>query len=217
MIKGANMKNFFKDIKIANELKRFKKFKQTFNFNLKSIEEKDGLFYCDGICLNENNDFIGESETFVNVGYKLHGSLPKILSNLFPYKFYFKGYTLHSIESFFQGIKFKNKKAQKQVFELSGLDANNIKAAQDYQWKKNLTIYFMGKAYKRNQKEYENLVDELYVSALQNPLYVDALKSVGNKYILHIMGEINPNETVFSRYEFERELNCLKEYCRIYK
>jgi hypothetical protein len=124
---------------------------------------------------------------------------------------------LNSIESFFQGIKFKNKKAQKEVFKLSGLDSNNIKAAQDYDWKKEQIIYFMGKPYLRNSKNYETLIDELYVSLLQNPLFVDALKNVGGRYILHAMGEVDKTKTVFTRYEFEKELNCLKEYCILYK
>lgn len=147
----------------------------------------------------------------------MHGALPKILSNLFPYTFYFKGVKLHSVESFFQGIKFKNKKSQKLVFKLSGLDSNNIKAAQDYSWKENQIIYFMGKPFKRTEKEYEDLVDELYVSLLQNPLFVNALKNVKDRYILHAIGETRTEETVFTRYEFEKELNCLKDYCLLYK
>ncbi len=151
------------------------------------------------------------------MGYKLHDSLPKVLSNLFPYEFYFRGYKLHSIESFFQGIKFKNKKAQREVFKLSGLDSNNIKSAQDYNWKDDGKIFFMGIPYLRDSDDYELLVDELYISLLQNPLYVDSLKKVGDKYILHAMGEVNKTETVFTRFEFEKELNCLKEYCIKYK
>ena len=216
---GGEMITIFKHIKIKKELKRFKEFKSCYNFEKKTIVEKKGYLFCDEICLGESDNLqlIGESEKFVNVSYKAHGSLPKILSNLFPYSFYFKGYKLHSIESFFQGIKFKNKKSQKLVFKLSGLDSNNIKAAQDYIWQEERVVYFMGKPYKRDSKEYEDLVDELYVSLLQNPLYVNALKSVGNKYILHIIGAPNTKESVFSRCEFEKQLNCLKDYCLMYK
>jgi hypothetical protein len=213
------MESIIKKFQIKKELKRFEIFKQQYDFKQKEIVEKNGALFCDDICIKENADseYLGECEKFVNVGYKLHGSLPKILSNLFPYEFYFRGLKLHSIESFFQGIKFKEKKAQKQVFKLSGLDSNNIKAAQDYSWKKDKVIYFMGKPYKRDSKDYERLIDELYVSLLQNPLYVDALKNVGEKYIIHAMGEVDINETVFTRYEFEKQLNCLKDYCILYK
>ena len=60
--------------------------------------------------------------------------------------------------------------------------------------------------------EYEDFIDELYISAIQNPLYRNVLKNVGSKYILHAMGEISKDETVFSRFEFEYELNALKAY-----
>lgn len=209
------MRNIILDAKIKKELRKFQEFKKQYNFVPKEIEERKGALFCDGVCIRENEDaeLLGESETFVNVGYKLHGALPKILSNLFPYKFYFKGQTLSSAESFFQGIKFKDIKAQKQVFLLSGLDSNNIKAAQDYHWKDTGTVYFLGKPYNRFEQDYENLVDEMYVSLLQNPLFTNALKAAGNKYILHAMGEPNPKETVFSRLEFEKQLNTLKDYC----
>lgn len=72
---------------------------------------------------------------------------------------------------------------------------------------------FFEKQYERNSKEYENLIDELYVSVLQNPIFVQALKNVGERDILHMIGCENKNDTVFSREEFESELNCLKEFC----
>lgn len=213
------MKNIIKAIKIKKELKRFKNFKINYNFQQGTLKEENGAYFFENVCIkeNENSDFIGEGDNYVNVGYKLKGALPKILSNLFPYTFYFRGYTLHSIESFFQSLKFKNVKAQKQIFLLSGLDSNNIKGAKEFDWSQEQTLYFLGKPYKRNSKEYETLVDELYVSLLQNPLYVNALKNVGDKYILHAIGEEDHTKTVFSRYEFEKQLNCLKEYCIKYK
>ena len=55
------------------------------------------------------------------------------------------------------------------------------------------------------------LVDELYVSAAQNPLYRQALKNVTNP-IIHSVGKTLKSETVFTRYEFERELNSLSAF-----
>ena len=213
------MKNIFKEIAIKKELKRFKEFKNNYIFNQKEIIQKDESLFCDGICIkeNENSDWIGETDTFVNVGYKIHGSLPKVLSNLFPYKFYFKGYQFGSAEGFFQALKFKDKKCQKLIFKMSGTDSNNIKCAQDYNWKEKHIVFFLGKQFNRMSNAYDDLIDELYVALLQNPLYVNALKKVGNKYILHAIGETEKAETVFSRYEFEKELNCLKDYCLQYK
>lgn len=208
------MKNLILEMKIKKELKLFKQFKKNYNFVQKEIEEKnDGSLFCDGICLKgSDGEWIGETETFVNVGYKIHGPKPKVLSNLFPYTFYFKGFKLNSIEGVFQGFKFKNKKMQKLVFKMHGLDSNNIKSASDYNWRETKTVFFQGKEIKRTESEYEDFIDELYISAIQNPLYRNALKNVGKKYILHAMGEKTVNDTVFTRFEFERELNCLKDF-----
>ena len=36
-----------------------------------------------------------------------------------------------------------------------------------------------------------------------------------NKYILHAMGGTTKEETVFTRYEFEKQLNCLKDFLKV--
>ena len=209
------MKNIFKDLKIKRDLKKFQEFKKNFKFEFKEIEEKkNGSLFCDGVCIRDGKDgeWIGEAETFVNVGYKFHGALAKALSNLFPYEFYFKGFKLHSIEGVFQGFKIKDKKAQRYLFSYHSLNSNNIKAAYDYNWKDEKIVYFQGRSMKRESKEYEDFIDELYVSAIQNPLYRNVLKNIGDKYILHALGEKSKDDTVFSRFEFEYELNALKAY-----
>lgn len=209
------MKNIIKELKIKKELKRFRDFKKNFKFEFKEIEQKkNGSLFFDGVCIRDGEDgeFLGESETFVNVGYKFHGALPKALSNLFHYDFYFKGFKFSSIEAVFQGFKIKDKKTQRYLFSYHSLNSNNIKAASDYNWKENGIVYFQGKAIDRNSKDYEDFIDELYVSAIQNPLYRNVLKNVGNKYILHAIGVESKKDTVFSRFEFEYQLNLLKAY-----
>lgn len=54
---------------------------------------------------------------------------------------------------------------QNLVFTYSGLDANRIKACNNYDWKETGTLYFQGKEINRYSKEYDDLVDELYISA----------------------------------------------------
>lgn len=209
------MRNIFRDIKIRKELKEFRKFKDNYQFKMLELDEKeDGGIFLGNICLRENKDseWLGECEDFVNVGYKIHGAKPKVLSNLFPYKFYFKGFWLESIESVFQSFKFKDKTMQRLLFSYNGLNSNNIKAASDYDWKKSGIIYFQGKKIDRFSKEIENFIDELYISALQNPLYRNVIRNTGDKYILHAMGEKDNHLTGFTRYEFEKELNTLKDF-----
>lgn len=95
---------------------------------------------------------IAFGEDFVNVGYKLKGTLSKTLSNLFPYEFIFKGKKVKSIESIFQGLKFQNKKIQNLVLKYSGLDSNNIKIASDYDWKSTGILYWQGKPINRHSE-----------------------------------------------------------------
>jgi len=199
---------------ISKELQEFKEFKKNYKFEQKEIEEIDGIKYCDGISLiDEDGDELGDCEKWINVGYKLKGPHAKVLSNLFPYKFEFRGKQLSSIESFFQGAKFKDVEMQNYVLEYSGLDSNRIKVASDYNWRITGELYWQGKPVNRFSEEYDDLLDELYISAIQNPLYRNVLKKC-DRYILHAMGETEKTETVFTRYEFEKQLNCLKDFLK---
>ena len=196
------------------ELEKFKEFKSTYQFTQKEINNIDDMEYVDGEPLiNEEGKEVGESDTWINVGYKHKGPYAKILSNLFPYEFEFKGKKLKSIESFFQGIKFKDINMQNLVFNYSGLDSNNVKICSGYDWKETGKVYWQGNEIDRFSKEYDDMIDELYISAIQNPLYRNALKNC-NKEIIHTMGTIEKSETVFTRYEFEKQLNCLKDFLK---
>lgn len=194
-----------------DELKAFKEFKKEYKFEQLEIVEKNNTYLCDGIIIKDENGVVGESDKWVNVGYSLRGMYPKLLSNLFPYKFKFKGCTLNSIECFFQGIKFKDKKLQKQLFKYSGKEALVLQEATSYNWKETGIVYWRGKEIKRDSKEYDDIIDELYISAIQNKFYRNAIKNC-KLPIVHIIGEISKNETVFTRYEFEYMLNCLHAF-----
>lgn len=199
---------------IKKELEEFKKFKSTYEYTLKEIEDIDGKEYYKGEPLiNEEGKEVGESENWINVGYRHSGPHAKALSNLFPYEFEFKGKKLNSIESFFQGIKFKDVKMQNLVFSYHSLNSNYVKACSEYDWKKTGIIYWQGKEVDRYSKEYDDLIDELYISAIQNPLYRNILKTC-DKEIIHTMGGKEKSETVFTRYEFEKQLNCLKDFLK---
>ncbi|MBQ9267360.1 MAG: hypothetical protein IJ867_03395 [Clostridia bacterium] len=147
------------------------------------------------------------------MGYKLKGPFSKALSNLFPYEFTIQDKKLSSIEAFFQGIKIKDKTAQDFVLRYNGMDANSNKAASDFDWKESGMVYWKGTPIKRNSREYDDLVDELYISAIQNPLYRNVLKNV-DRPIIHSIGEVDKKETVFTRYEFEFMLNCLVAFLK---
>ncbi len=199
---------------VRKELEEFKTFKNNFTFTRKEIIQEGEDLYCDGELLKKGDEKpIGETEKWINVGYNLKGTFSKALSNLFPYEFTFKDKKLSSIETFFQGIKIKDKDVQDLAFRYSGIDSNTIKAASDFNWKEMGIVFWQGEPIKRDSKEYNELVDELYISAIQNPLYRNVLKNV-DRPIIHSIGEINKEETVFTRYEFEYMLNCLVAFLK---
>lgn len=200
--------------KIKKELLTYRQFKESFSFTPLDIIDENGNQYCEGLPIqDEEGKYIPECEKWINVGYKIKGSLSKLLSNLYPYEFTFRGFQLKSIEAFFQGIKFDNPLVQQSVFAYSGTDAYHIQMASNYNWKETGYIYWQGQAIKRDSDEYDLLVDELYISALQNPLYRQAIKNA-TKPIIHSIGKLSKNETVFTRYEFEKQINCLSEFIK---
>ena len=200
--------------KLIEELESFKKFKKDFNFTQSEIiADEDNLVCENEILQDKEGNIVSETEKWINVGYKLKGLFPKALSNLFHYDFNFRGKRLSSIESFFQGIKFKDINLQNMIFEYSGIDSNVIKIASDHDWKITGIIYWQGQPIKRDSKEYDDLVDELYISAIQNKLYRNILKKVDKK-IIHSIGIDDKQETVFTRYEFEFMINCLVAFIK---
>ncbi len=193
------------------ELKAFKEFKKNYHFNqLELIYENDKI-YCEQLLVKDESGYIGISEKWINVGYNISGTYPKLLSNLFPYKFKFQGYYLNSLESFFQAIKFKETKLQKKIFKYSGKEALVLKEATNFDWSIEGYIYFKGKKIKRTSQEYDDLIDKLYISAIQNSFYRNVIKKCPLP-IIHVLGKTNKNETVFTRYEFEYMLNCLHAF-----
>lgn len=194
--------------KIKKELEAFREFKKTYQFTQKEIIEKDDVLYCDGEILKQGDAVTNVSEKWINAGYNLRGTHSKAVSNLFPYEFCFRGKKLNSIESFFQGIKFEDKKIQNLIFKYDGVAANCVKIATDYDWKKTGIIYWQGKPVDRNSAEYDELIDELYISAIQNPIYRGVLKNC-DRPVIHSIGVESKSETVFTRYEFEYQINCL--------
>ena len=100
---------------------------------------------------------------------------------------------------------------QKTIFSYKGTDAYHIQAASDYNWKTSGNLYWQGKEINRNSEDYEILVDEAYISMVQNPLYRQTLKNVDTP-LIHSIGKLLKTETVLTRYEFEREINSLSAF-----
>lgn len=201
----------------SEKFKEFGRFRENYQLNYKKIIKKgDGLYFND-VCIEDNEgNKVFETENFINTSYGSRTSIARVLSNLYPHKFKFRGKIVASIEGVLQGIKYKDKKMQNAVLKYAGLDAYHTRGCnvEDF-WGKEGLLYWQGKEIKRDSKEYQKFLDELYYCAAACPLYKKVLLSTGDKYLLHHIGNENIHETVLTRFEYELRMNSLREFLRI--
>ena len=194
-------------------LEKFKKYRQ--EFTLKEVKVDGDNYYFNDILIDDGTNRVWEGENFILVKYGAKNSISRVLSNLYPMSFKFRSKKVSSIESVLQGIKYKDKKTQAKVFGYSGVDAYHTRACNSFDfWGNDGVLYWQGKPIKRESEDYQNFVDELYLSVFKNPLYFRALIATGDKYLLHHIGRIDPKETVLTRYEYESRLYALQRLAK---
>lgn len=194
-------------------LDKFKKYRQ--EFTLKEVKVDGDNYYFNNILVDDGTNRVWEGENFILVKYGAKNSISRVLSNLYPMSFKFRGKKVSSIESVLQGIKYKNKRTQAKVFGYSGVDAYHTRACNSFDfWGNDGVLYWQGKPIKRESEDYQNFVDELYLSVFKNPLYFRALIATDDKYLLHHIGRVDPKETVLTRYEYESRLYALQRLAK---
>ena len=199
-----------------SEVLKYTEFRKNFKFDFKDLERVDNKIFFNGELVEDEENKYSEGENFINVGYNFKNSKSKTLSNLYPIEFKFKGKKANSIEGVLQGIKYKDKKMQNLILKYYGLDAYHTRNANSINpWTNDSVLYWQGKIIKRDSVEYQIFLDELYLSAIKNPIYYNCLLASGNTYLLHNIGNENKNETVLTRFELEQRLNSLREWIKL--
>ncbi len=190
-------------------------FRKGFDFQYKELVYKGDNIYFNDELVEDKEKKYSEGDSFINIGYNFKNSSSRILSNLYPISFKFRGKKVASIEGVLQGIKYQDKKIQNLILKYAGLDAYHTRGANaiDF-WGKNGILYWQGRPMKRDSEEYQLFLDELYLSALTNPIYRIGLLATGDKYLLHHIGGTDANQTVLTRYEFESRLNSLRQWVK---
>lgn len=122
------------------------------------------------------------------------------LSNFAPHTFIFDGIECKSMEGFLQSLKFKDQGMQKAVCQLVG-KAAKFKGKKK-KWWKTQTLYWRGKEYKRNSKEYQSLLNSAFVALAHNQSFQKALLATGDAVLTHSIGKKKMNETVLTEREF---------------
>ena len=142
------------------------------------------------------------------------GGVAGRLSNFTPRRFIFDGVECNSIEGVLQSFKFKNVDMQKEVCKLVGMGAK--KKGENKNWQQYQKLYWNGKEYKRDGKEYQELLDRLYQTVYdQNENYRRDIQSCKSVTFTHSIGKNKKSETVLTSQEFCSRLTKLRDTGKI--
>ena len=131
------------------------------------------------------------------------------LSNFTPHPFVIDGVECASMEGFLQSLKFSSIEMQEYVCTLVGIKAKNKGRGKN--WYRTQTLYWRGKEYKRDSKEYQELLDRAYEALYQNDGFRKALLATNKAVLTHSIGKKKINETVLTEREFCSRLMKLRD------
>ncbi len=179
---------------------------------LKNREVENGIIIPIKIEFNEKNEKLKVTESYIDISYKSMETEARVLSNLYPYKFDYFGFTVHSIESAIQALKYKDKSIREACYEYSGVDAYHLRGMNPYAWQKDGILFTPSGKISRFSEEYQQYLDELYYCAFQNPIYKNNISNSSSKKLDHTIGENNTDYTTLTRTEYISRLYALR-YC----
>lgn len=130
------------------------------------------------------------------------------LSNFAPHPFVIDGIECNSMEGFLQSLKFENPDMQKEVCKLVGKQAKF--KGKKKKWWRTQTLYWQGKAMKRDSDEYQELLTKAYDSLNLNEGFRKALIATKGCTLTHSIGKNKIMETVLTEREFIKQLNRLR-------
>ena len=122
------------------------------------------------------------------------------LSNFAPHPFVIDGVECASMEGFLQSLKFKEPAMQVEVCKLVG-KAAKFKGKKK-KWWRTQTLYWQGVEYKRDSKEYQELLSRAFAELGKNTSFQKALLATGTANLTHEIGKTKISETVLTRQEF---------------
>lgn len=148
-------------------------------------------------------------DSILKCGYDQKG-IGKVLSNLFPHEFKFGGITFASMEGFLQSLKTNDLAAITTLSSLHGVAA--WREGQKYNnWKKSQTLYFLGKTYARESREYEYLIISAYNALFNTYKYLRvALRESLPRTLTHSVGKTDPRDSVLTQGEYIGNLERLR-------
>jgi hypothetical protein len=138
----------------------------------------------------------------IDIDTKSESELGRRLSNFRVGGFTFGGVECRSLESILQAFKFKDIEYQKKMCSRNGFHAWQY-GHQGNSWKKEQILWWNGIAYKRESKEYQELLDRLYNECYsQNKEARETLIKTRDAKLTHKRGKTDMKDTVLTAGEF---------------
>ena len=136
-----------------------------------------------------------------------------VLCNFTNTQFKHQGVKVSSMEGFLQSLKVKDKRTQEKMCTLPGFMAkkvgNYLKRSGQFD---RTTVYWQGKQYDRNTKEFQNVISEAYDSKYsQDRVFRTVLKSSRGRKLTHTIGKNDPMDTILTENEFIDHLETLRK------
>lgn len=113
------------------------------------------------------------------------------------------------MEGFLQSLKFKDINMQIEVCKLVGKEAKF--KGKNKKWWKDQTLHWQGVEYKRDSKEYQELLDRAYAELSKNSGFRVALLCTKDAVLTHSIGKNKITETVLTQREFCSRLTRIRE------
>ncbi|AVH84991.1 hypothetical protein RsoM2USA_62 [Ralstonia phage RsoM2USA] len=132
------------------------------------------------------------------------------LSNFYPHSFIFDDVQCASMEGLLQSTKFQDVVKQREICQLSGLEAKRAgEGLRDYRRTK---LYWNSASLDRLGEEWQDFLDLAYASMFdQAEHFRDALLASGNEVLTHRIGKVDPNFTMLTVDEFCGRLMALRD------
>lgn len=139
------------------------------------------------------------------------------LSNFAPHPFVFNGVECASMEGLLQSFKFDKPHIQEVVCTLTGLTAKRRGQKRNKAWKSKQTLWWKGKEYKRDSKEYQELLDWAFAALSENTSFERALLATNDAVLTHKIGRNKISETVLTQAEFCSRLMKIRNLLKLSK
>ena len=172
-----------------------------------ALEKQTGLYASFGLNNIKDGFYITLMDNVLDININLW-TPSNLLSNLRPNEFVFEGVKCSSMESFLQSLKYNNTEEQKKVCVLSGEEAR-VSGRRKFFWKLSGNVYWKGVKFKRNSREFDNLILSAYKSLCnQSEDLRLGLRCTKDDKLVYTEGKHDKRKTILTEEEF---ISCLEK------